>query len=132
MSTLSTHALDTSTGRPADSLNLMLEKQPDAARWRQYCQDRFKGESTEKPAWESLGKGTTNSDGRCPDLLPAGTRLAPGIYRMSFDTASYFEGHNQTGFYPLAQVIFEIQATGEHYHIPLLLSPYGYSTYRGS
>ncbi len=132
MSTLSCHALDTSTGRPADNLKLMLEKQPDAAAWKQYCQDRFNTESSEKPRWEALGKGTSNSDGRCPDLLPAGTQLQPGLYRMSFDTASYFDSHNQTGFYPLVQIVFEIQAEDEHYHIPLLLSPYGYSTYRGS
>ncbi len=132
MSSLSTHALDTATGKPAKGLPLMLEKQPDAEGWKAYCQQRLKGESADKPAWETLAKGETNADGRCPDLLPAGTRLEPGIYRMDFDTATYFDKHNVAGFYPLVQVIFEIQAHDEHYHVPLLISPFGYSTYRGS
>lgn len=132
MSTLSTHALDTAIGKPAAGLPLMLEKQADGAAWKNYCQDRLAGKDTPKPAWETLAKGVTNSDGRCPDLLPAGTQLAPGVYRMDFDTAGYFAQHEQQGFYPLVQVIFEIHAEDEHYHVPLLLSPYGYSTYRGS
>lgn len=132
MSTLSTHALDTATGRPAAGLNLMLEQQPDAERWKAYCQQRLQGQLAEKPEWIALAKGVTNADGRCPDLLPAGSVLSPGVYRMDFDTASYFAQQGQTGFYPLVQVIFEISASDEHYHVPLLLSPYGFSTYRGS
>lgn len=132
MNTLSTHALDTASGRPAAGLPLMLEKQANAEAWKAYCQARLAGESADKPAWETLAKGVTNDDGRCPDLLPAGTQLTPGIYRMDFDTARYFADRQIEGFYPLVQVIFEITAQDEHYHIPLLLSPYGYSTYRGS
>lgn len=132
MSTLSTHVLDTASGRPAAGLNVMLEKQADAEDWKNYCQARLKGEAAEKPEWQTLAKGVTNDDGRAPGFLPEGTQLEPGIYRMDFDTASYFAKENLTGFYPLCQIIFEIQATDEHYHIPLLLSPYGYSTYRGS
>jgi len=132
MSTLSTHALDTALGKPAAGLPLMLEKQPDAQAWKQYCQARLAGQEAAKPVWQTLAKGVTNADGRCPDLLPVGTPLEPGIYRMDFDTATYFAQHNQLGFYPLVQVIFEIQAADEHYHVPLLLSPYGFSTYRGS
>ena len=132
MSTLSTHALDTAVGKPAAGLPLMLEYQPDPAAWRQYCQDRLDGKPSLKPQWEYIAKGVTNADGRCPELLVPGTTLAPGLYRMDFDTAAYFEKAETEGFYPLVQIIFEIAATDEHYHIPLLLSPFGYSTYRGS
>ena len=132
MSSLSTHALDTATGHPAKGLPLMLEYQPDAQAWKQYCQDRLAGHESSKPVWQTLAKGVTNADGRCPELLAAGTVIQPGLYRMDFDTASYFQQQGVTGFYPLVQVIFEITASNEHYHIPLLLSPYGYSTYRGS
>jgi len=90
MSTLSTHALDTATGRPAAGLALMLEKQEDPTGWKAYCQARLRGESAEKPVWSRLAQGVTNTDGRCPELLPPGTQLEPGIYRMDFDTASYF------------------------------------------
>ena len=132
MSTLSTHALDTATGKPAAGLNLMLEKQVDAEAWKNYCQDRLSGSESHKPEWEAVAKGVTNADGRCPALFPEGTYLEPGIYRMDFDTASYFNVLGIRGFYPLVQIIFEVQADDEHYHIPLLISPYGFSTYRGS
>ena len=132
MSTLSTHALDTATGKPAKGLNVMLEKQSDPKAWLAHCQSRLKGDTSSKPQWQTLATGVTNSDGRVPGFLPEGTGLKPGIYRMDFDTATYFEKWNITGFYPLVQIIFEIKATDEHYHIPLLISPYGYSTYRGS
>ncbi|MGV3523113.1 MAG: hydroxyisourate hydrolase [Candidatus Sericytochromatia bacterium] len=131
MITLSTHALDTTLGRPAAGLPVMLERQADAQAWRAYCQSRLTGGEAPKPAWEKCAQGVTNTDGRCPELLPEGLVLTPGIYRMDFDTAAYFAAHTLTGFYPLVQVIFEITSPG-HYHIPLLLSPYGYSTYRGS
>ncbi|PKL74923.1 MAG: hydroxyisourate hydrolase [Candidatus Melainabacteria bacterium HGW-Melainabacteria-1] len=132
MSTLSTHALDTAIGKPAAGLPLMLEYQPDPLAWKQYCQDRLASRPSIKPQWEFISRGMTNADGRCPELLEKGTTLGPGLYRMDFDTQSYFEKNDIVGFYPLVQVIFEISASDEHYHIPLLLSPYGYSTYRGS
>lgn len=134
MSTLSTHALDTATGRPASGLRLMLEKQEQPEAWRNYCHARAEGTEPTgpKPAWTTLARGVTNSDGRCPELLPPGTQLPPGIYRMDFDTAGYLNDRGQSGFYPIAQIIFEITADNEHYHIPLLLSPFGFSTYRGS
>lgn len=132
MSTLSTHVLDTSTGRPAGGLTLMLEKQSQPEAWKAYCQARIKGEAAEKPSWTRLAQGVTNADGRCPELFPVGSKLEPGIYRMDFDTASYFEAQGVKGFYPIAQIVFEIHATDEHYHVPLLLSPFGFSTYRGS
>ncbi|WP_224362380.1 hydroxyisourate hydrolase [Hyalangium versicolor] len=114
MSTLSTHVLDTQWGRPAAGVPILLEAQERGGGWRE------------------LARGTTNSDGRVKDFLPAGTNLEPGIYRMTFDTAAYFSAHSVRGFYPYVSVVFEIHSAGEHYHVPLLLSPFGYSTYRGS
>lgn len=114
MSTLSTHVLDTQWGRPAAGVPILLEAQAGAQEWRE------------------LARGTTNSDGRIRDFLPAGTRLEPGTYRMTFHTAEYFRAHAVKGFYPYVSVVFEIAATDEHYHVPLLLSPFGFSTYRGS
>ncbi len=114
MSTLSTHVLDTQWGRPAAGVPILLEAQ--------------EGEN----AWRELARGTTNSDGRVKDFLPVGTNLAPGLYRMTFHTAEYFRAHSVRGFYPYVSVVFEIHSAGEHYHVPLLLSPFGFSTYRGS
>ena len=131
MSTLSTHALDTASGRPAAGLRLILEQQQQPEQWRAFAGAHFAQAATE-PDWTLLARGVTNADGRCPDLLPAGTQLAPGIYRASFDTAGYFAARGLQGFYPLAQITFEILAADEHYHVPLLLSPFGFSTYRGS
>lgn len=136
MSTLSTHALDTASGKPAADLPLLLEKQSNAKAWKAYQQDRIKGarsEAREAPAWEVLARGQTNTDGRCPNLFREGkNRLDPGIYRMIFDTARYFSQQGLTGFYPSVEVIFEIHHDNEHYHVPLLISPFGFSTYRGS
>ena len=112
MSTISTHVLDLTRGRPAEGVPVALEKQ-------------------EGKDWRALSIGKTNADGRLKELVPGGHPLAPGVYRLSFDTAVYFEAHEQSGFYPLVQVVFEIGAA-QHYHVPLLLSPFGYSTYRGS
>ena len=131
MSTLSTHALDTATGRPAAGLRLILEHQQQPEQWRAFASEHFLQAAAE-PVWTLLARGVTNADGRCPDLLPAGAQLAVGIYRVSFDTAGYFAVRELQGFYPLAQITFEILATDEHYHVPLLLSPFCFSTYRGS
>ena len=114
MSTLSTHVLDTQWGRPAAGVPITLEVQEGAERWRE------------------LARGTTNSDGRVRDFLPAGQNLQPGTYRMTFQTGEYFRAHATRGFYPYVSVVFEIHTAGEHYHVPLLLSPFGFSTYRGS
>ncbi|MEL7045680.1 MAG: hydroxyisourate hydrolase, partial [Pseudomonadota bacterium] len=82
--------------------------------------------------WEELATGTTNADGRVADLLDPDTVLGAGCYRMHFSTVNYLEQTVGTAFYPWIDVVFHIGAGGEHYHIPLLLSPFGYSTYRGS
>lgn len=114
MSAITTHILDTSTGSPARGVPIILEMQ------------------TPENQWQQLGKGTTDGDGRLRDLLPTEHALAIGTYRLSFDTETYFRAQNVEGFYPYVTVVFSILDTDGHYHIPLLLSPYGYSTYRGS
>ena len=113
MSQITTHVLDTSKGQPAEGIKISLQR-PSA-------QDQ----------WENITSGVTNSDGRVANFMSDDQVIEPGIYRMLFDTKSYFEKYNTKAFYPEVPVIFEITDT-EHYHIPLLLSPFGYSTYRGS
>ena len=120
MSTISTHILDTARGCPAAGVPITLERQSADA------------SSAFDAGWQRLGGGTTDDDGRVRTLLEAGNTLDIGTYRMTFDTASYFHNQGITGFYPVVYVLFVIQASDEHYHVPLLLSPYGYSTYRGS
>jgi len=114
MSPITTHILDTSRGRPAAGVAVVLERQAGPE------------------SWSELAHGTTNEDGRIADLLPKSTLLTSGIYRMRFATAAYFEALGVRGFYPEVQVVFQIDDAKAHYHVPLLLSPYGYSTYRGS
>lgn len=113
-SPITTHVLDTSLGRPAAGLNVLLDFHEEGIRWK------------------LLAESNTNADGRIEDFLPEDTRLAPGIYRLTFDTASYFHNSRVETFYPSVIVIFEVEDIASHYHVPLLLSPYGYSTYRGS
>lgn len=113
MSQITTHVLDTTRGRPACALPITLFNQV-AGRWQQ------------------MAVGLTNSDGRIADLLASDLVLPAGNYRIHFDTKVYFESQHQQGFYPYVDIVFEIDAAGSHYHIPLLLTAYGYSTYRGS
>lgn len=113
-SPITTHVLDTAEGHPAEGVPILLEYSLGADQWRQ------------------LGLGVTNSDGRLANLLPEDHKLDPGIYRITFDTNTYFENQGTRTFYPLVPVIFEIVSPEQHYHVPLLLNPYGYSTYRGS
>ncbi len=113
MSPLTTHVLDVAKGLPAESISVVLE----------YFADGI---------WEELARGITNKDGRITDLLPDTTALQTGTYRLNFDTATYFQKCGIEGFYPNVPVIFEIRDTAQHYHVPLLLSPFAYSTYRGS
>lgn len=111
-SPITTHALDTRSGKPAQGLAITLSKLQD-------------GE------WREMTSGVTNTDGRITDLLKPG-ELSSGIYQMRFDTGAYHQSHQIDGFYPEALITFEVKNIEEHYHIPLLLSPFGYSTYRGS
>jgi 5-hydroxyisourate hydrolase len=113
MSQITTHVLDISIGRPAAGVPVILEI------------EKADGE------WKELGRGVTGSDGRLGELLAPGS-LKEGTYRLTFDTRAYFGGRKIEALYPQVSVIFEVRRSSEHYHIPLLLSPYGYSTYRGS
>ena len=114
MSPITTHVLDTSRGLPAMGVPVRLE-------W-QKAPDR----------WDMIGRGTTNSDGRVADLLPANFPLEYGVYRMVFETGTYFGTVGVKEFYyPVVKIVFEV-SDKLHHHVPLLLSPFGYSTYRGS
>ena len=104
-SRISTHVLDIAQGRPAQGIPVTLEGQGLAG------------------IWKLLGKSRTDADGRSNDLYPAKQRLQPGDYRLTFDVSTYFRSQHVT---------FTLSDAGQPYHIPLLLSPFGYSTYRGS
>jgi 5-hydroxyisourate hydrolase len=106
VATLSTHVLDIGAGRPATGVAVVLESS----------------------AGEVLADACTDTDGRVGSL---GEELAPGDYRIRFDTGAWFADAGVQAFYPEVTVSFTIGAD-EHFHVPLLLSPYGYSTYRGS
>ena len=82
--------------------------------------------------WKLIGKGQTDDDGRLRDLLDADASLQTGNYRLTFDTGNYFSRQEIEGFYPQVSVAFTVKDSSQHYHVPLLLSPFGYSTYRGS
>ena len=112
MSQLTTHILDTAKGRPAAGVTVALHEQAGAG-------------------WREIARGTTNADGRIPDLLPPSARLARGVYQLKFFTQDYFERDGTAHFYPFVKICFTVAAE-EHYHVPLLLNPFGFSTYRGS
>ena len=112
MSQLTTHILDTSTGKPAAGIEVRLEKKSESG-------------------WHKSADGISNEDGRITDLPAAGSVLEIGTYRMIFETQSYFRKQNKKSFYPRVVIEFEV-TDNSHYHVPLLLSPFGYSTYRGS
>jgi 5-hydroxyisourate hydrolase len=107
MSGITTHVLDTSRGCPAAGVPVVLERAAGSG-------------------WDLVGRGTTDADGRARGLLTSAPEN--GRYRLTFDTGSYLDG----GFYPEVSVTFVVESGEEHYHVPLLLSPFGYSTYRGS
>jgi 5-hydroxyisourate hydrolase len=112
MTTISSHILDTALGRPAEGLAVKLEALDDDG------------------AARTLAERTTNDDGRVTDLAAAG--IGPGAYRITFETGAYHRATGQQVFYPSVEVVFRVDAAADHLHIPLLLSPFGYSTYRGS
>lgn len=113
MANLSTHILDTTRGRPAQGVTVSL--------------DQRQGEG-----WKRLAESKTNADGRVAGFFVDGESLSAGVYQLTFDTGSYFEGQESSGFYPEVKICFEVTAPDEHHHVPLLLNPFGYSTYRGS
>ena len=114
MSTISTHVLDTSRGRPASGVIVKLEV-------------LSAGE-----VWSQLAQAQTDEDGRVKVFVLPDPRLAAGTYRLVFAIAGYFEALSQETFYPEVAVTFRMEGGSEHYHVPLLISPFGYSTYRGS
>jgi 5-hydroxyisourate hydrolase len=114
MKRISTHVLDTARGVPARGVPVRLEAEETPGNWL------------------VLGLGLTDEFGRCSQLAPEGSSLAPGIYRLAFDTASYYAAQTIEGLYPVIQITFTVRGGETHYHIPLLLSPHGYTTYRGS
>lgn len=112
MSSITTHVLDTSKGKPAAGVKIIL----------------FRNENEE---WQTIAGGITNTDGRITDLIEKNSIPDPGIYKLKFETKEYFDNDSIETLYPFIEIIFEIKDK-KHYHIPLLLNPYGYSTYRGS
>jgi len=111
---ISTHVLDTARGRPAAGVAVRLEREETPGNWR------------------LLASGRTDDDGRCGQLLPEGAALPAGLYRLAFDTGSYHAAQKMDGLYPVVQITFAVREGETHFHLPLLLSPNGYTTYRGS
>ncbi len=114
MSAITTHVLDISRGQPASGVAVRLELE------------------TADGSWKEIGAGNTDADGRANDLLPPRFALHGGVYRLVFDTEAYFAALGVEGFYREVTITFTIRDPAQHYHVPLLLSPFGYSTYRGS
>jgi 5-hydroxyisourate hydrolase len=111
---ITTHVLDTAAGRPGRGIAIELER-----------------EREDGAGWQRVGAGTTDDDGRLRTLTPAGP-VAAGTYRLRFHTGAYLAASHQAGFFPVVEIQFAVADGAQHYHVPLLLSPYGYSTYRGS
>jgi 5-hydroxyisourate hydrolase len=114
MTGISTHILDMIHGKPAMDVPVQLEKQNTSGDWR------------------LLTSARTDQDGRCAQLLPEGENLSAGVYRLIFDTACYYAVQKIDFLYPVVEVTFQAREGESHFHIPLLLSPNGYTTYRGS
>jgi 5-hydroxyisourate hydrolase len=114
MKRISTHILDLVYGKPASGMPVRLEKQNSGGDWR------------------LLTSAHSDQNGRCTQLLPEGEDLSAGVYRLIFDTGSYFARQKVDALYPVVEVTFQAREGESHFHIPLLLSPNGYSTYRGS
>ena len=113
MSAITTHVLDTARGRPASGVRVTL--------------DVRRGDD-----WRRVGAGETDDDGRVRTLLPSDAVLEPGVYRLTFETSAYFAAQRIATFYPHVSVVVQIEPGHAHYHVPLLISPFGYTTYRGS
>lgn len=112
MSQLTTHILDTTQGKPAAGVEIAL--------YQQHQTD-----------WKEIVRGFTNNDGRITDWLPKDELLPHGLYKLKFETGNYYKQLMISSFYPFVEVVFSI-TDSTHYHVPLLLNPFGYSTYRGS
>jgi len=111
--TISTHVLDTSIGKPAAAVTVQLQRQSGAG-------------------WLAVSEAVTDKDGRVAELLPPAGETGAGGYRLTFDVAEYFSARGVESFYSKVSIDFIVRDAAAHYHVPLLLSPFGYSTYRGS
>lgn len=111
---ISTHVLDIAQGQPARDVAVRLERRENTG------------------SWVALGSARTDAQGRCAQLLPSDDALRAGLYRLSFDTAGYHHEQKVKGLYPIVEVTFQVHEGESEFHIPLLLSPHGYTTYRGS
>ena len=111
---ISTHILDIAKGRPAKDVPVRLERRATAGNW------------------QLLTSATTDKDGRCAQLLPDEETLSPGVYRLVFNVAEYYVAQKVESLYPTVEIVFYVRTGEERFHIPLLLSPNGYTTYRGS
>jgi 5-hydroxyisourate hydrolase len=114
LSRLSTHVLDTTLGRPASGIAVHLEYARASGNWLR------------------LATQTTDGDGRCANLLPSGFSLEPGQIRLRFETEAYHAAQSVRGLYPVVEITVTVRAGDSHLHIPLLLSPNGYTTYKGT
>ncbi|KAI9319514.1 hydroxyisourate hydrolase [Dichotomocladium elegans] len=114
-SPITCHVLVASIGKPGQNIRVIIEKA-----------DALTG------AFTVLATSQTNEDGRCPDLLPNDYKVEKGVYRITFETKEFFARKGERCFYPYVQIAFELEFPEQHYHIPLLISPYSYTTYRGS
>jgi 5-hydroxyisourate hydrolase len=114
MSAITTHVLDIAHGRPAAGVAVLLERRDATGA---FCE---------------AGRGTTDADGRVKTLLAPGAALAVGTWRLTFETGAYFWAAGVTAFHPTISVTFDVADAAQHHHVPLLVSPFGYTTYRGS
>jgi 5-hydroxyisourate hydrolase len=114
MSAITTHILDIVAGLPGAGIPVTLERK------------------THTSGWQPIAEGLTDADGRANDLLSSKEAFLTGHYRLIFDTGAYFALRNAEGFFPQVTISFVVKDPLQHYHVPLLLSPYGYTTYRGS
>jgi 5-hydroxyisourate hydrolase len=111
---ISTHVLDITQGRPAQDVPVRLEQREADGKWR------------------LLASAHTDQDGRCARLTPENESLVPGVYRIGFDTQSYFNARRVETLYPSVEITFHVRSEDQNFHLPLLLSPHAYTTYRGS
>lgn len=114
MTPITTHVLDTSTGKPACGLAVTLEHQ------------------TYESGWQPLANGVTDNDGRINNLMTSDTEFSAGSYRLTFETGAYFHMRQIECFFPQVTITFVVKDAGQKFHVPLLLSPFSYSTYRGT
>lgn len=115
MSGITTHVLDVSAGRPAAGVTVVLERLDPGSH-----------------EWQQIGSSTTDDDGRARDLGTDVSHQVQGEHRLTFGTGEYFQARGEQTFYPSVTIAFTVDQSDEHYHVPLLVSPFGFTTYRGS